>query len=172
MRAYSHWENLWLHLMDFSKLFSWDRLVMPNCATSLLGGRSFHKSVSHFLIFFSGSLTPQNESSRNTVNVFFPGKLQVKRKWPSGTGDKLTARNWVVTHNQLAALPTQADDRIWGWIWRQGSTRGSFPNRTWYKTQWTQPLWVPSNSRYILWSSVYQQWCTGHYHYVKFGFQI
>lgn len=33
MRAHSHWENLWLHLMDSSKLFSWDRLVMPNCAT-------------------------------------------------------------------------------------------------------------------------------------------
>lgn len=66
------------------------------CHTSLLEGRSFHKSVSHLLIFFSGSLTsltPQNENSRNIVNVFFPGKLQVKRKWSSGIGDNFTARN-------------------------------------------------------------------------------
>lgn len=66
------------------------------CHASLLGGRSFLKSVSYFLIIFSGnltSLTPRNESSRNSVNAFFAGKLQVKRKWPAGTGDKLTARN-------------------------------------------------------------------------------
>ncbi|KAI1237635.1 hypothetical protein IHE44_0013718 [Lamprotornis superbus] len=57
------------------------------CHTCLLGGKSFHKSVSYFLTFSNVSLTPQNESSRNIVNVFFAGKLQVKRKWPSGTGD-------------------------------------------------------------------------------------
>lgn len=65
------------------------------CHTCLLGGRSFHKSVSYFLTFSNekASLTPQNESSRNIVSVFFTEKLQVKRKWTSGTADKLIVRN-------------------------------------------------------------------------------